>query len=620
MDELKRRFDAVRTSRKWALARLLPVVNRRLTVGVAALVAVTGVLPVAIIVATGSVVGAIPDALGQGLDGPAGRRALGGLVVLGGCFITLQVLSAARAAAGSALGWQLNRHLEERVMVAVAAPTDIAHLEDPASLDRISAARDVVFGGYRPCDAVPALATRLSAWIQGFGAAGVLATYKWWLAVLVFGTWTWRCRVARRWHARGVTTIGVKAPALRRGEYLRDLALTPGAAKEVRVFGLTDWLVGRYREASEAVLEEGARDRRQAQRAGPVSTWATVAVNLLAYVTVGLSAARGGLGLRGLALYASAIAGIQVLAQFGMDNLLLTYGTIPLPAVDDLEAAVADAEHHGTDDVSPAVLDPAAPAQGVTFEGVTFRYPGVDHDALAGLDLVLPAGRSIAIVGANGAGKTTLVKLLCRFYEPDEGRITVDGRPLPTIDRQTWQRRIACVFQDFVRYPVSARDNIAFGAIDFGGAEAGVDEAVEEAARRAGALVTLGALPQRLDTVLAPGYEDGTDLSGGQWQRVVLARALYAAAAGARILVLDEPAANLDARGEAELYDRFLDITRGVTTVIISHRFSTVRRADLIYVIDGGRVIERGSHAELMAAAGAYARMFAVQADRLLGA
>jgi len=604
------RLAHLRTSPKWITLRLLPSVNGRLTAALGMLVALTAILPVGVMLSTGEVVGSIPRAIGEGLDSVAGQQALAGLGALGLCFLALQAASAARAALGAALGWQLNRSLEQRIMAAVARPAGVGHLEDPATLDQIGAARDVVFGGYRPCDAVPAMATRTSAWLQATAAAVVLATYRWWLALLVFAAWAWRAQVAKHQHAQSVTTIGVKAPAVRRSEYLRDLALTPPAAKEVRVFGLTDWLVDRFRAEMSTVLERAASERERRKGLWWATMLVTTAVTLLAYAIVGVSAAQGDLGLHGLALYATAIAGIQPIVHLGVDNFLVEFGTLPVIAVAALEAAMESS-------AAPGAPPPAdAPRDAVRFEDVTFRYPGATQNALRHLDLSLPSGRSVAIVGANGAGKTTLVKLLCRFYEPDAGRITVDGQDLSAFDPGAWQRHVAAVFQDFVRYPVSARDNIAFGAV----AHVADAAKVEAAARRAGVVDTLASLPHGLETVLAAHRTDGVDLSGGQWQRVVLARALFAASAGARVLVLDEPAANLDARGEAELYERFLDITRGVTTVVISHRFSTVRRADIIYVLEHGRVIEEGSHDELMQAGGRYARMFRIQAARLTGA
>jgi ATP-binding cassette subfamily B protein len=228
------------------------------------------------------------------------------------------------------------------------------------------------------------------------------------------------------------------------------------------------------------------------------------------------------------------------------------------------------------------------------------------------LDLLIPTGSSTAIVGLNGAGKTTLVKLLARLHDPTGGRIRVDGTDLSALDPVAWQRRVAVVFQDFARYPASAADNVGFGAIEHRSDPASLDGA----AGRAGIGPLLRSLPAGWDTILSRRYAGGVDLSGGQWQRVALARALMAVEHGARLLVLDEPTAWLDARGEAEFFERFLDITAGLTTVIISHRFSTVRRADRICVLDGGRVTEEGSHDELVAAGQAYAAMFASQAAR----
>ncbi|MCA1845166.1 MAG: ABC transporter ATP-binding protein, partial [Actinobacteria bacterium] len=216
------------------------------------------------------------------------------------------------------------------------------------------------------------------------------------------------------------------------------------------------------------------------------------------------------------------------------------------------------------------------PAAGIRFEGVRFRYPGRPADVFSHLDLWIPAGRSLAVVGDNGAGKTTLVKLLARLYDPDGGRISVDGTDLADLDPRAWQRQVAAIFQDFLRYPLAAVDNVAVGAA--GGAHD--DAALQRAAQRAGAAAVVERLPAGWATPLSRDFGGGVDLSGGEWQRVALARALYAVdAGGATVLVLDEPGANLDARAEAELYEDFLDLTRGLTTVLISHRLSGARRA-----------------------------------------
>jgi ABC-type multidrug transport system fused ATPase/permease subunit len=219
------------------------------------------------------------------------------------------------------------------------------------------------------------------------------------------------------------------------------------------------------------------------------------------------------------------------------------------------------------------------------------------------LDLTIPAGTSLAIVGQNGAGKTTLAKLLCRLYDPQSGAIEIDGVNLRDLDVDSWRSRVTAVFQDFTRFELPLRDNVAPAGAP--------DDMIRHALAEAGA----GRLA-RLDTVLARGYDDGTELSGGQWQRVALARALCAVAGGARLVLLDEPTAQLDVRGEVAIFDRILEATRHCTTILISHRFSTVRHADRICVLEHGRVVELGTHDELMARGGRYRTMFELQAQR----
>ena len=255
-------------------------------------------------------------------------------------------------------------------------------------------------------------------------------------------------------------------------------------------------------------------------------------------------------------------------------------------------------------------LADALPAREIRFHDVTFAYPSGESNApvtgarvLEHLDLTIPAGTSLAIVGQNGAGKTTIAKLLCRLYDPQSGAIEIDGVDIREFDLTSWRSRLAAVFQDFMRLERPLRENVAPGGAP--------DDVVRGALDAAGA-TNLAAL----DTVLARGYDGGTDLSGGQWQRVALARALAAVTLGAGIVLLDEPTAQLDVRGEAEIFDRLLAATRACTTILISHRFSTVRHADRICVLEHGRVIELGTHDELMTLGGRYRTMFDLQAQR----
>jgi ATP-binding cassette subfamily B protein len=242
------------------------------------------------------------------------------------------------------------------------------------------------------------------------------------------------------------------------------------------------------------------------------------------------------------------------------------------------------------------------PAREIRFRDVTFSYPN-GAPVLEHFDLTIPAGSSIAIVGQNGAGKTTLAKLLCRLYDPQSGAIEVDGVDVREIDVASWRARVTAVFQDFIRLELPLRDNVAPSGAS--------DEAVRAALDKAGASSLAG-----LDTILARGYAGGTELSGGQWQRVALARALCAVGTGAGVVLLDEPTAQLDVRGEAEIFERILAATRHATTILISHRFSTVRQADRICVLERGRVVELGTHDELMAKGGRYQTMFDLQAQR----
>jgi len=322
-----------------------------------------------------------------------------------------------------------------------------------------------------------------------------------------------------------------------------------------------------------------------------------LAANVLVFWAL-VAAALGGLGLGAVVVFAQAAVGTSMIA-FGGLNWVLDGAAAPVVAVLRLDAAMAPVGALP----QPARPRPAdgRPASGIRFRDVTFAYPHTDRPVLEGFDLTIPAGSSLAIVGRNGAGKTTLAKLLCRFYDPQSGAIEVDGVDLRELDLAGWRRRVTAVFQDFTRFELSLRDNVAPAGAP--------DELIRAALADAG-----GTGLADLDTVLARGYEGGTDLSGGQWQRVALARALSAVRLGAGVVLLDEPTAQLDVRGEAEIFERILAATRECTTILVSHRFSTVRHADRICVVEAGKVIELGSHDELIALGGRYREMFDLQA------
>jgi ABC-type multidrug transport system fused ATPase/permease subunit len=310
----------------------------------------------------------------------------------------------------------------------------------------------------------------------------------------------------------------------------------------------------------------------------------------------------GDVSLAAVVVYLQAAIGASAIA-FGGLSWALDGSAAPAAAVVRLEEAMAPIG------ALPRGSRPAAgmPATDIVFDDLTFTYEAGTLPVLDGLSLTIPAGTSLAIVGQNGAGKTTLAKLLCRLYDPDPdgGAIVVDGTDLRELDIDAWRGRVTAVFQDFIRYERSLRHNVA--------PRGGTDEEILAALVEAGA----DGLAD-LDTILARGYEAGTELSGGQWQRVALARALLGVRQGAGLVLLDEPTAQLDVRGESEIFERVLRATEACTTILVSHRFSTVRLADQICVLEHGRVIELGSHDELMALGGRYRTMFELQASRFV--
>jgi ATP-binding cassette subfamily B protein len=449
----------------------------------------------------------------------------------------------------------------------------------------------------------------LAMYLQWALAAVLIgAVYAWWAALLLAtGSLTMRIAIRTGFglHSRFEASF---SRLRRRKSYFRDLVTGPTAGKEIRLFGLRDWFRDAYRTTSfAALLPVWSSRRRRIYGAYALSSPVWLVFCAIATIGAARAAAHGSLTIGELAYVLQGIALVGNLGSFNDQSDYQTeWGLHSYVGLEQLEQRVADeARTSGTADAA------GLPRESIRYEHVVFGYDP-DAPVLRGLDLTIEAGRSLAIVGLNGAGKTTLVKLLARLYEPGSGRILVDGRPLTDFDVQTWRRRVAAIFQDFVHYDLPVRDNVGFGAVELLHDDAKVRSALD----RAGALALVEELPQGLETTLSRSYADGAELSGGQWQRIAIARALMAVEGGASVLVLDEPTANLDVRAEAAFFDRFLELTRGLTTILISHRFSTVRRADRIVVLEHGRVIEDGTHAELLALRGRYAELFHLQAAR----
>jgi ATP-binding cassette subfamily B protein len=564
-------------------------------------------LPNVALVALGRAVGRIPPAVTHGLGSPSGRALVVALAVGVGAYALSLLRSPVQDLLSAYCSAAMVTGMQRRLAAAVCAPAGVEHLEDPEVLDQLASASGELSTS-RPADAPMVLAGMLGDRLGGLVSCAVLASFRWWVGLMFFLGWTLLRPPLRRLLAERATLARRATPQLRHSWYYLGCSYRPGFAKEMRVFGLGDWVLGRHR----ALWLEGMAPPWAQLRRFEVRTVMFGGVVALMYAAgtgaLALAAFHHDIGLGTIAVMLPMFPATMQVGGVSAADVTLEVMLAAVPDLDSLLTRLRAAPDRPLGSGTAAGL----PAASIRFESVSYTYPGGDRPVVDGLDLELAAGRSLALVGVNGAGKTTLVTLLGRLRDPSGGRVTVDGTDLRDLDARSWQRQVAVVYQDFTRYPLTARENVAFYDLEGDVHTA----ALERAAAQADALDLVRGLPQGWDTVCSPGYRGGVDLSGGQWQRIALARARYAVARGARVLVLDEPTAQLDVRAEAAFYDRFLQLTSGVTTMVISHRFSTVRRAERIAVLDGGRITELGAHDELVAAGGTYAEMFELQAAR----
>ena len=563
-----------------------------MAVGWWSLLTLRGLLPAGFAIATGVLVSSIQHRLD--LAAP--------LLVVGLIFILLQVLGPVQTALSANLGDRTAAWLYDELTQACVAVPGIGHLEDPELAADLQVARDFDRGMTGPplSLSLDFIAAGLLDMVAGLAQAAVLFGYAFWAPPVLAGAWLathWLLKDSAIWKNRNTEEV---RQAQRDADYSYRLAVDPPAAKELRVFGLSEWVLDRFIARRRRLHQLQYEATRMRERSVLASLALVLAANGLILWSLADAALGHHIGLGPLVVYAQAAVGTSMIA-FGGLNWALDGAAAPVAAVARLKAAMARKQTVADSGTLPAE---GMPASELRFRNVTFAYQATpSRPVLRGLNLTIPAGSSLAIVGQNGAGKTTLAKLLCRLYDPTSGGIEVDGIDLRELDLASWRRRITAVFQDFVRFELTLRENVA--------PRGAPDDAVSAALDDAGAGELAG-----LDTVLAKGYAGGTDLSGGQWQRIALARALSAVRLGAGLVLLDEPTAQLDVRGEAEIFERILAATKGRTTILISHRFSTVRHADLIAVVENGAVIELGNHAELMALGGRYQTMFSLQAQR----
>jgi ATP-binding cassette subfamily B protein len=606
--------DRLASSPRLRVVRLDTETSRGLTVAMVLYVLADGFLPIVALVALGRAVGKIPPAVAHGLGSPSGHSLLIALAVGTVAYGLSLLRSPVEALLEAYCSAAMSTGMQRRLARAVCEPEGVEHLEDSAVLDKLaSASGELSTSG--PADAPLLLASALGDRLSGFLACVTLATFRWWVGLFFFAGWTAIRPPLRKMLAERATLVRRAAPELRHSWYYLGFSYRAEFAKETRMFGLADWILARHRAAWLTGMAGPWAQLRRFQQRALLFGLIVAAMYVTGAGALGLAAYQHTISLGTVAvmlpMFAStAQAGGVTIADVSLEQTLAS--------VPDLDEIIARLRARAV----PGARDAAGlPATSVRFEAVSYRYPAAsDKPVIDGLDLDLAAGQSLAVVGINGAGKTTLVTLLARLREATGGRILIDGTDIRELDARSWQRQVAVVYQDFTRYPLTARENVGFRDIGAQPGEQSIDEAaLESAAARAGALDLIRELPAGWDTICSPGFVGGTDLSGGQWQRIALARALYSAARGARVLVLDEPTAQLDVRAEAAFYNRFLELTEGLTTIVISHRFATVRRADRIAVLDGGRITELGSHDELLAAGGSYAEMFTLQAAQFAG-
>jgi ATP-binding cassette, subfamily B, bacterial len=581
----------LRARPEWQFFAVLPKADPVLATVWWALLILNGVMPAVFAIAIGATVSAVQQA----------RPVTVSLALTGVVFVLMLIMNPIQTAVSMNLGNKVSTWLNEALIRACVQPPGIGHLEDPDLADDLTTAREFDRGMTGPPMYlnVDFIATSLVSAVSGIASAVVLIGFAWWAPLVLLAAWGsthWLLRESGVWKDRNTPEV---RSAQRHADYAYRLAVDPQPAKELRLFGLAGWTVERFIARRKRLFELQYRATRLREKSVILCMIIVIAANAAVFAALGFGAVSGNLALDRLVVYAQVALGVSLIA-FGGLNWALDGAAAPVAAVARLGPAMAPL---GSLAVGHA---PAAgmPIQDITFNDVSFTYPGSSRAVLSGLDLTVQAGTSLAIVGQNGAGKTTLAKLLCRLYDPNHGAIQVDGVDLRSLDPGGWRRRIAAVFQDFVRFELSLRENVD-------PSREASDEEIRAALRDAGAEHLA-----ELDTPLAKGYSGGTDLSGGQWQRVALARALCGVRRGAGLVLLDEPTAQLDVRGEAEVFDKVLQATRNATTILISHRFSTVRHADRICVLERGRVVELGSHDQLMALGGRYKTMFVLQAKR----
>jgi ATP-binding cassette subfamily B protein len=515
-------------------------------------------------------------------------------------------LAAAGALLGRTVGFfdalladRFTRHVSLRVMQH-ASQLDLQSYENPAFYDKLERARVQATDRIAMIQAIGAIAQQIII------AASLSITVMWfspWLLLLLVLAVVPAFLGESHFAFLGYSLNIRQTPVRRQLDYLRVLGASKESAKELKLFGLSGFFSGEYARLSNEIYDQNISLAKKRLWAGSALSLISTAGYYGAYTYIVYRTVNGDLSWGSLQLLAGAIAG----ASSNLQNVFATFSSIAdqsLFLTDLVEFFRVSPAVQSKPDAIPA---PRPIRSGFEFKNVSFWYPGTKRRVLDALDFRIEPGERIALIGENGQGKTTIVKLLTRLYDPSEGTILLDGVDLREYNIEDLHREIGVIFQDFMRYEMTARQNIAVGRID-----AHLNGNVEQAARKSMADAVIGRLPAGYEQLLGRRFEGGVDLSGGEWQKIALARAYLR---DAQLLVLDEPTAALDARSEYDVFQRFSELTQGKMALLISHRFSTVRMADRIVVLADGRIAEEGSHSQLMSLGGRYAEMFELQAS-----
>jgi ATP-binding cassette subfamily B protein len=584
----------------WRTVRLVWRIAPGWTLANAVLAVVQGVLPLGAIYLMKLIIGSVTQGIGSADKGAAFRHTA--ILILLAALVGLlsAVARSVSTLVSEAQAQGVTDHMSD-IMHAKSVAVDLEYYENSRYYDTLHRAQQEA--PFRPTSIINGLVQFASSGVSLIAMAALLFSLHWIVAVIVFAAAVPGALVRLRYSNRLYRWQRDHTVEDRQSYYYHWLLTVGERAKEIRLFGLGDLLMDWYRGLRRLLRRQRLEiTARRAAADFATQTAATVAVfGTFAYIA--RQTIRGVFGVDSMVMYYMAFQTslsslqtvLQALAGLYEDNLFLTYYYDFMA----LETKVKEAPE-------PRPV-PRPLSAGIVFEGVTFQYPDTERTAISDISLTIRPGEVAALVGPNGSGKTTIVKLLCRLYDPHAGRITLDGVDLRDFGLVDLRRHMSVIFQDFAQYQLTARQNIWIGNIDL----SPEDGAIEEAARASGADGLIRNLRHGYDTLLGKWFADGEELSTGEWQKIALARAFVR---DSEILVLDEPTSALDPVAEWQIFERIRELARGRAVILISHRFSTVRTADRIHILDEGRILESGSHDELIARGGRYAEMYAVQA------